>query len=94
MDVFFTAKYNIFPVLLDYIKTYNVHTVDISTLPFTVSGLNRQLFFRFFISTTNNPTENKEKKRPARKKTTKCFAYGDKRMRIVRVSLSETENDK
>lgn len=66
MDLFFTAKYNIFPVLLDYIKTYNVHTVDISTLPFTVYGLNRQLFFRFCISTTNNPTE--KEKMPVRKK--------------------------
>lgn len=53
------------PSASDYIKTYNVHTVDISTLPFTVSGLNRHYFLRFFISTTNNPTQ-----RAARKKMT------------------------
>lgn len=42
MDLnFFYSEVQHIPSASDYIKTYNVHTVDISTLPFTVSGLNR-----------------------------------------------------
>ncbi len=54
--IYFYSKVQHIPSASDYIKTYNVHTVDISTLPFTVSGLNRHYFSGFFISTTNNQT--------------------------------------
>lgn len=63
MDLFFTAKYNIFPVLLITSKHIMYIQFDISTLPFTVSGLNRQLFFRFFISTTNKSNSKGQQER-------------------------------
>lgn len=68
MDLFFflfTAKYNRFPVLLITPKHIIVHTVDISTLPFTVSGLNRHYFSGF------SSPQQKEKKRKGKKVTTK-----------------------
>lgn len=48
--IYFYSKVQHIPSASDYIKTYNVHTVDISTLPFTVSGLNRHYFqvFHFY----------------------------------------------
>lgn len=42
--IYFYSEVQHIPSASDYIKTYNVHTVDISTLPFTVSGLNRHYF--------------------------------------------------
>lgn len=63
--IYFYSKVQHIPSASDYIKTYNVHTVDISTLPFTVSGLNRHYFSGFSF------LQQKIKlKRPARKKIT------------------------
>lgn len=45
--IHFYSEIQHIPSASDYIKTYNVHTVDISTLPFTVSGLNRHYFSGF-----------------------------------------------
>lgn len=60
------------PSASDYIKTYNVHTVDISTLPFTVSGLNRHYFSGFsFLQQIIKLKGQQEIK-------LQMFAYGDK----------------
>lgn len=52
---FFYSEVQHIPSASDDIKTYNVHTADISTLPFTVSGLNRHYFqvFHFYNKYTN-----------------------------------------
>lgn len=51
------------PSASDYIKTYNVQTVDISTLSFTVSGLNRHYFSGFkFLQEINSKGWQKTKR--------------------------------
>lgn len=69
--IHFYSKVQHIPSASDYIKTYNVHTVDISTLPFTVSGLNRHYF-----SGVSVLQQIIKPKRPPRRK--KKFANGDK----------------
>lgn len=61
--IHFYSKVQHIPSASDYIKTYNVHTVDISTLPFTVSGLNRHYFSGFSVL-----QQILKPKRPPRKK--------------------------
>lgn len=68
----FYSKVQHIPSASDYIKTYNVHTVDISTLPFTVSGLNRHYFSGFsFLQQIIKLKGQQERK-------WQMFAYGDK----------------
>lgn len=64
--IHFYSKVQHIPSASDYIKTYNVHTVDISTLPFTVSGLNRHYFSGFSVL-----QRILKPKRPPRKKKKK-----------------------
>ena len=60
--IYFYSKVQHIPSASDYIKTYNVHTVDISTLPFTVSGLNRHYFSGFsFLQQINSKKGQQEK---------------------------------
>lgn len=70
--IFFYSKVQHIPSASDYIKTYNVHTVDISTLPFTVSGLNRHYFSGF------SSLQQIIKLKSQQERKWQMFAYDDK----------------
>lgn len=77
--IYFYSKVQHIPSASDYIKTYNVHTVDISLLPFTVSGLNRHYFSGFSFLQQIIKTQKASKK----ERKDKCLHMVTKDMESV-----------
>lgn len=76
--IYFYSKVQHIPSASDYIKTYNVHTVDISALPFTVSGLNRHYFSGF-----SSLQQIIKLKKVSKKENDKCLHMTTKDMNTV-----------
>lgn len=76
--IYFYSKVQHIPSASDYIKTYNVHTVDISALPFTVSGLNRHYFSGF-----SSLQQIIKLKKASKKENDKCLHMMTKDMNTV-----------